>query len=124
MGMFILHTMRVNDTLLSDSLEYSLIPRLSSPPPGNEGTGGGGGGAVCLIPAISLLDIKLSIQFDFIASLEPILFHTGTLYQNSTEGPNLFVGFTERVFSNNSWCGLHLGCVTAVVSSWGGEERC
>ena len=49
MGMFILHTMRIIDTLLSDSLEYSLIPRLPSPlPPGNEGTGGG---AVRLIQA-------------------------------------------------------------------------
>ena len=78
MGMFILHTMRVNDTLLSDSLEYSLIPRLPSPlPPGNEETGGRG----CVLNSSKflLLDIKLSIQFDFIALLGPILFHTGTL---------------------------------------------
>ena len=64
MGMFILHTMRVNDTLLSDGLEYSLIPRLSSPlPPGNEGTGGGGGWGGCVLNSSNFITWRYPVWF-------------------------------------------------------------
>ena len=112
---FVLHTMRVS------GLGNSLIPRLSSLCLGMRLYGGVVAGLHGLNSSKLLIVMEMT---SLIPSLGPILVpyrYFRVIFSLSI--PKRYWTCLWACFSNDSWCGLRLGCVAAVVSSWGGEGR-